>query len=55
MGAFSKYVETTNEMYCKHLDVVPQMQEHLDLRGKLTEVFDLLKLKPRDDPTLTPT
>lgn len=34
-GAFSRYVQTTNEMYCSHLDVIPQMQEHLDSRGKL--------------------
>lgn len=34
MGVFSKYVETTNEMYCNHLDVIPQMQEHLDLSGR---------------------
>lgn len=52
MGAFSKYVETTIKMYCNHLDVIPQMQGHLGLRGKLTLVFDRLKLKLRDDPTL---
>lgn len=46
MGAFSKYVETKKEMYCNHLDGVPQMQE------RLMQVFDLLELKLRDDPSL---